>query len=577
MAAPSLTDLLAGLGGFAQNQEQVTRPALTSAFDEAGAAIQAQTELAQQRGVLASEIEAQAGKGRLQAQEGARKFAQAAGTDVNAVGEIQTGLADMIRSTSSQLIAQQQKNVQIAQGSSLSNPMGFMYDLLYGDEERNKEAALASQVDTSFKLLQGINQATQTVAVTQKQIAQVESEASVAAQADLKRNLAIDDAYARQRELATVKTNYIQTMAQMDSQQLDVATKQYTLVAQEQERQAQAAARTFSQQMQLAQFDAMQEQRGWMREQRNLDRNERAAKQKGDDLLLSTYNTGAAALGRPTVNWDGLGLAMKLDKDATGYVLQRGQELSMSGGTSMRYTDGGPVEALAARQQFGFKVPATQEPLFTAVEGIVNGMSPDMLVTAGLAKSSLEARAMIDGAKKPADKQKLMNTVVDAVVRTEAQNLRFGETEGLYALPPVDSMKADAKILQNNKFLAKYVLPDVMAGGAIPWNPGSYIERSAEDVRSGAITSAERAQGLADVTKYLFNTMRATRNYSAVGLPELDKYTAQVQTKGVPMRKVVNGLDPAAWNQFAAEYEAKARAKQFTFGAGMIAPPALRN
>lgn len=481
-------------------------------------------------------------RGEMEAQQGARTFAREAGTDMASASEIMSVLANTARQTALELDQKQRVVNQVEANSNLGNLGGLFYDIFHGDKHRAELAGAQARFKNATDSIHALNSATQTVAQTQRAIAEVENETTILARLEgIQAEAELNMASIRERQAST-NASRISALDQMNRNQLSTYVMGYNLVAQE-------------------------EQRMWTREQRELDRALRQANKKEEETLLKTANDGLAVLGLAPV---GSMQALRLyPNDVREKALQMGSDLAFG----RKRFGSSPMDSLATVSSYqSIEVPEVQQPVVNWMNEKANEITPDQLVLNGMAKSTLEARTIIEEARKKPEKwMELGNQYLRIAAAKEAEELKLSDTSGLYSLPPVDVIANKPNLYAGNKFLEEVVQPILVAGGNGQFDPGKFIMAGL-----GKYSSDEIAEGMAAISSMLYAEGPMLKNLTgAFGLPDLAGYPTTVTVNagtnkligstgsfGLPgltstFSKKFNILDPAEWNSYLSELAAR--------------------
>tara|TARA_Y100001963_G_scaffold52211_1_gene73089 strand:+ start:29613 stop:31349 length:1737 start_codon:yes stop_codon:yes gene_type:complete len=166
----SLDGIIQQLAGLNANSQQRAGQ-LTGAYGAAEGEMQQQASHLQRIGQLTSDAE----RSRLQMQletENARiDAANAAGMNVNDVGNIILGLHQQMKQAGTEMIRTQQDLAKLnAESDLIGNPMGWVRGLLYRSEIEGAANQASSNFDTVKKVISDSNAAVQSTALTQNAI-----------------------------------------------------------------------------------------------------------------------------------------------------------------------------------------------------------------------------------------------------------------------------------------------------------------------------------------------------------------------------------------------------------------------
>lgn len=174
-------------------------------------------------------------QGQLETQKANVTAANAFGTNVGDVSDIITQLGLTARETAVQLTKAQDEVTQIEANSDLLvNPAGWLKDLLQGDAARANRDALASKLDTTVKIANNLNAATQATVQTQNAITETLTTASIQANADATKALA--EAQAAEARIQGLKygADAINTMREVGAQNFARGMQVYSAITEDQ-------------------------------------------------------------------------------------------------------------------------------------------------------------------------------------------------------------------------------------------------------------------------------------------------------------------------------------------------------
>jgi hypothetical protein len=501
---------------------------------------QAELDAGDSKAIIAKQLDV----GELQAQNNARRAATAMGTNMDDVSQIVTQVGQQLRDSAVQLNKQTAVVADMESNNNLlSNPLGFMYDLLYGDEQRSKLDGLKSEFDTARKTLAGLNEATQQTAVTQSKLAQTKSAATISANQDLIASNAQIAANKAKTDVAKADVNLINNLDNLTSSAAARAAQAYTI-------------------------QAHAEQMGWMRE-------EKESAKRTLDASMELYNAGAEALGAPPIKTkDEFKLQQSLNKPRLDYIMMSGMSLK----AKAEGQDTGPVpygrtplDAMKNIVTMRLPVSPGTEDLLLQTQRLAGGAGSqqqveDMLIATGQAKDKKSATQM--SLSLMSDKKNLPQLQANFIswqVSNMAKEPMTGNEHNIYNTSSLDFLAGKSE-MTNNPFLAKYVSPLVQTGGT--GGPDTkLIELGVQATIKDSIPQDQVVAGLkyiGDQIKLHNNTLK---NYKSVGLPIQTKVNVPISIRSgslfsTDINRTVDLSDAQDINSVLVDARTKIVAKQ---------------
>lgn len=484
MAMDLATALQAITGGGMKN--------LSSAFGVKQAGIIAEGDATQRAALAKGQIDATAEAGMARAQQQNQQAASNLGSNMSDVGSLTMELGNVLRQNMTELNRQQAKVANIEANSDLlTNPLGWLEDLLTGDAERAKLKALKDQTDTAAKSLQTLNQATQQTAASNIAIAVTKDESTVLAQQKLAAATADAAAAATQVKLGGTAVDFLVTQQNFNHQQATLALAQRNAAAQD-------------------------EQRLWLREQRELDRMQRQEAKVVDENLMALRNAGAADLGVATVtNISGFKAMMQLDKELEAKLIARGQALQK--GFKNIPLAANPLEAVTAAQTMNIPLSPSEQQLTKKMAAI----APEATTKEGI-QWLYPNMKQADVLALQADKKKHPEIVAQYLEKQALQQqatVKVGDSTNWYAPASIGTL-ASQPYMQQNPFLSQAVLPSAVAAPDTAFDPSALMTQGMELIDKG-MASKDVVEGISWMAAQLVNQASATTNYSRFALPPM--------------------------------------------------------
>lgn len=491
--ALSLDDVLSTIISGQQKSQAIADQLVNAYGAQSGAISQAVTDTGVAGRAKATQLE-QEQQGLLRAQTNTREAATALGTNMDSPSQIVTLLGNDMRNSYAELKRQQARVNKLNEGATLSNPLGLLTNIVIGDEERAKLEADQANFDLAAKTLQSLNQATQQTAATQKAIAETKTQASVdASLEELAANTRLAQAELRSK-LAGVNVQMLGALDALNNRQTQTAIQMYNLGVQEDQRQ-------------------------FMRAQREADRALREESKKEDELSLAAYNAALDLQGRSPVDMAAFKTAIKLDREGTAELLRLGFQRT-SGSGVVRYGTT-PLMAISSIQSNRLNLPEGQRQVAAQMDSwMAASTKAEALADVGVAKNAVEATQMLANKK---ELPRIQNEYLSRKAKANLSLIDPKDETNIYAPPPIDILKNKPYLLEN-KFLASELAPSVEAGGNIKFNPSQLIEQALAGVTEGRYTTSDIAEGISWVANQFILTNNSTKNYLGFGLPPMSDF-----------------------------------------------------
>lgn len=481
--AQQQADLLTQNQGLANTQAQN--------ISEAGS-LTAQAQLIEQQGQLETQ------KKRVQA-------ANAFGTNVGDVSDIITQIGQSMRATAIKLVNKQGEVAQIEANSDLiTNPVGWLNDLLNGDAARSERDALAAQFDTQQKVAQGLNAQTQSTVQTQNAITETLSAASIQANAEATQKLADAKALDAKIQGNAYGANAIQVMREVGSQNFNRQMQVYNQVTEDARWQEGFALRK----EQLA-LTREQRKRGQTEDQYYAD----AASQ------VNAYNKTAglpevsANQVRATLNQSGKIGDLMRDRQAQGFQI-------LESGTTARVFGDTPSETAARLERDKPNLPASFQPATSILQDSMT------LASQRIQQESLDP-TKADLKKDKAAQAKIYNDTVVGFAKQAQSNIKSGKGNP-YEVVPIATVTSENQVLAQSKF-GKVILDTLVATGQPHPTPDLLVATVASSLEKGELSFNEARDGIAQFFSDAVAIKNATGGFLQLGVPMQEGYKTKLE------------------------------------------------
>ncbi len=500
------------LGSIIQQATQLTGAQTQQAQEQADLLKQNQGMANQQAqniseaGNLSAQAQLVEQQGQLETQKKRVQAANAFGTNVGDVSDIITQIGQNMRETAIKLVNKQGEVAKIEANSDLlTNPAGWLNDLLNGDAARAERDALATQFDTQQKVAQGLNAQTQSTVQTQNAITETLSVASIQANAEATKKLADAKALDAKIQGNAYGANAIQVMREVGSQNFNRQMQVYNQVTEDARWQEGLALRK----EQLA-LTREQRKRGQTEDQYYAD----AATQ------INAYNKTAGLPEvtpnqvRATLNQSGkIGDIMR-DRQAQGFQL-------MESGTSARVFGDTPVETVTRLERDNPKLPPSFQPAYSILE------DSKTLASQRVQQESLDPIKGADLKKDKAAQARIYNETVVNFAKQAQSNIKSGKGNP-YEVVPITTVTAENQALAQSKF-GKIVLDTLVATGQPNPTPDLLIATATASIDKGEISFNEARDGITQFFSDAVGIKNTTGGFLQLGVPLQEGYKTKLE------------------------------------------------
>lgn len=497
----SIISSAAQVSGLQSQQAQAQSDLLTQNQNLAG----------QQAGLISEggDLQAQANlikqQGELQTQKNNVQAANAFGTNVGDVSDVITQVGQSMRETAIKLVNKQKQVSDIEANSDiLSNPAGWLTDLLTGGQARAERDALAQQFDTTQKVAQGLNAQTQQTVQTQNAITETLSAASIQQTADATKKLADAKALDSQIQGNAYGANAIQVMRDVGAQEFNRQMQVYNQVTEDQRWKEGFALRQ-------EQFKATQEQR---------------ARGKQDDQYyveaanqINIYNK---SLGLPevssnqvraTLNQSGKVGELMRDRQAAGFQIQEtGSTAKLLGAT--------PSETMSKIERDRPNFPDSYQPAATILKDSLD------LARVEISKQLLDPIKGADLKKDTKAQARIYDGLVESSAKAAQSNIQSGKGNP-YEIVPISNILSENPALAKSNFGVKVLGTLVETGQSSP-TPDMIVAMAASSMEKGELSFNEARDGVAEFFAQGVAIKNATGGFLQLGVPLQEGYRTRL-------------------------------------------------
>jgi len=502
MAGFDLGSIISSAAALSGTQTQQAQGIADLNTESAALSEQASKDTAQ-AGTLTAQAQLVQLQGQLQTQKQRVQAANAFGTNVGDVSDIITQLGQGMRQSAIELTKAQADVSEIEAGSDIiNNPLGWLKDLVQGDEARSKRDALAQQFDVQQKLAAGLNAQTQSTVQTQNSITETLSQASITATAEATKLLANAEASKQAIAGKQYGAQAIESLRQNGAQDFNRQVQVYSQITEDQRYREGMALRQ-------EQFNALQEQRkrGKMEDQEYVDATGR----------VNAYRTQA---GLPPVNETFVRRTLTQGGDLGDDIRrQEAQGMKLSGG-EVKVFGNTPAETIQVLTKDQVNLPDSFKPAVNVLQA-----------ASAAAQTEIAQKLLLpEGAdlkKNPAERASILNKAVTATALGYQANIQ-NEKGNPYQAPPVSVILSEPNGLAESRF-GKTVLTTLTATDQNNPSPDMLLAAGIAAVDQGQLTLNEVRDGITSFYQNAVGINNATGGFLQLGVPVQQGYNTKIQ------------------------------------------------
>lgn len=455
----------------------------------------------------------QALAGEQAAQDATRRFAAAAGSDINSPEQILIQLGNDLRMN---LQAAQKAEASIHAKESariIDDPLGWLKGQLTLKQDYTAFNQAAEKANLAEKSIASVTKATDDVGRTQAGLAKKITDASRSAAADAM--MADAQALKLQAERGHLKDELAISSA------IQNATAEQATEAQRQVGMVMDANRWALEQ---ERFAMAKDQFDWEKQLQGSKAKDKKSQDEMKEQMLMRYNIGAASLGLPEeTNFDVLMALIELggtDKTRINAAMEAGGHSIAAGATRVSASPAGTTSMIVKGVY-----PHANDPAFTPMKNYL--------------KETWDEASMANiGAGK--DREAL--TVAGVNARVAADTARYTNNAvasgSFYAPPPLSSL-TNTRAVQNTALYQKVLATagkDLTSAAPTP-----IVKLAYEAAKSGTISYEEAATGLATLYGQAKNVNNLTKRYAQIGIQP--QTTFKVKPDMSQLYDVETGID----------------------------------
>lgn len=478
----------------------------TDLLNQAASMSQEQANLVGEAGRLQSQAELVNLQGQLDTQKKRVQAANAFGTNVGDASDIITQLGLQMREQAIELTQAQAEAANLeANADLLTNPGMWLVDLLQGDAIRGRRDALASQFDTTQKLAQGLNAATQATVQTQNAITETLSAASIKDAADAKAKLAEADALNASIQGKKYGADAIGVMREVGARNFNTSVQAYQL-------QTDDARWKEGFKLRQLQFESLQADRQARKDQK--------AYYTDATLQINTYRE---RIGLPPVTeqqvtqrldrGDTIGQQMR-DQQTSGWKLLERGEANLFGDT--------PAETLSRLQRDQPQLPAS----YSQASSILSDART--LMEQRISEESLDPTFDKNLLKDPQYRSRKYDEAVRTLAATQQKDIKHGANNPYQSLP-ISTVLTEAEGKIGSLNFQEKVLQTLSSTGQDDPAPDILVAQAAAAIAAGDITISEAREGIVDFYQTSNALKNSTGGFLQLGLPVAKSYNTRLE------------------------------------------------
>lgn len=502
--------------GLSQSQAQQTEQIAANQAQQ-GQRAQIQAEATRKAGDLTAKANLTTRRAEMEAVNVARKNATSMGMNALDMSEIITSTSEQLRADRLAYQAASQEVQQIEENANLlANPLGWLNDVLNGDEARARRDNIAKRHDDTARQLSNMHSLTQTNVQTQLSIAETQTEASINQLAESERLAAEVDAQQRSIEALGYTSASIDTLRQHGAAEFNRRMAVNSAIRQDQQFQQSMAMQRKRFEMEQKKFAKEEkEEESWQTTVQNVHIAQRALGQEPMDegMIRRAYGQNTP-----------VGEAIR-DLEYRGWRSANQEKEAFIADT--------PFEAVQVIDRYGANLPAAAQPAIEILDTAQAQLAQERKIAEGMIQGTTTHGLNKDNLDSPEAVAAAYNSIADELMQTRNDNrtaIGIPISNLLQEFPHLAQMPIGEK-----------VLAPLLESGVTELKPDAVFSNTASLYAKGQMTHNEARDGLVEFFNSSLALEGAYNWFPQLGLRQTDHFMAAVPER-LPTGDPVGGL-----------------------------------
>lgn len=437
--------------------------------------------------------------------KGANNF----GTNLKDQGEVITGLTADLRNEYA-LRDQAKASYDSKRGADiLSDPLGYISNLFSINEDIANYNSHNENIANRENQIESLNKLTQTTNLTQSQLTESVTEASIAASKNSLLSKAALDANNQRINAATYNSDGIKTALNTSK---EILANQFNVLS------AQNAQTNIG--IAQAHLDLSRQQFEFSKQEKQIADDARAAGKSADQYLIDKINAGGSL--RMGDSYDailpgsvraGTVLSLLKSNSPAGKQFQEdyliGDQSEATGTKVLATSPARAIEILAT-------MPVKLAPAQEAVKGVLNQ-----------ALAATKADPNFDPKNKSAVEASL-NARTAAILKSQSDKINYGDSDNVFNIPSIRTLLSNSPTLQQLPVVQKVIAPAIASGLDLN-DPNQVFSTVATALQQKTITYPQALE-LTTLYQVGVKTNLEARQFTSLGMVPSYSYKTQIST-----------------------------------------------